>query len=67
MNISRTEQLDMDKIVKNAGGNRFDLVVYGSALARKIANKNKENPKHVNAVMNALFEIQENYDAGKKV
>ncbi len=56
---SRTPNLDMDKCLKNFTGNRFDLVIYASALARQISRKNRENVEYRNATVDALFEIQE--------
>lgn len=55
---TRTPEIDMDKIVEHVGGSRFDLVIYGAALARTIAKKTKENPNYVNPVSTALLEIQ---------
>ncbi len=60
---TRTPQIDMEEIVKNVGGSRFDLVIYGAALARSIAKKTKGNVKYINPVSTALLEIQhQTYD-----
>ncbi len=67
MQPSRTPSLDMQKIVENVGGNKFDLIIYGAALARSISKKHKGSVEYINPTMNALLEIQENKYAGKKV
>lgn len=67
MQPSRTPLIDMQQIVKNVGGNKFDLIIYGAALARSISKKHKGSTEYMNPTMNALLEIQENNYAGKKV
>lgn len=62
--LSRTPSLDIQQCVKNAGGNKFDMIILMAIRAREISKKNRGNIQHVNAPLNALFELQEN---GKQV
>lgn len=57
---SRGPDLDMDKCVENAGGNRFDLVIMASARAREIRRKNAESHRHehTHSVVTALEDFQ---------
>ena len=57
MQPSRTPLIDMQQIVKNVGGNKFDLIIYSAALARSISKKHKGSVEYINAPMNALLEI----------
>lgn len=59
MQPSRTPSLDMQKIIENVGGNKFDLIIYSAALARSIAKKKKGSLDYYNPTMSALLEIQE--------
>lgn len=58
--LSRSSQLDVEKCIENTGGSKFDLVILGSAHARKISriNKNSDHTEHVNPVVTALLDIQ---------
>jgi DNA-directed RNA polymerase omega subunit len=58
---SRCSELDNDLCVKNAGGNRFDLIILASVRAREISerNKNSEKFEHLHSPVSALLEIQE--------
>lgn len=65
--LSRTPQLDIEKCVKNSGGNKFDMIIHMAQRAKEIAKKNRGNVNYVNAPMNALFELQEKTHVGDKV
>lgn len=65
--LSRTPQLDMQKCVINAGGNKFDMIIYTALRAKEIAKKNRGSIEYVNAPVNALFELQEKTNVGDKV
>lgn len=58
--LSRTSQLDNDKIVENIG-NRFTMVIIAAQRARELArqHKYKEDGTQFNAPISALLEIQE--------
>lgn len=57
---SRGPDLDMDKCVDQAGGNRFDLVIMASARAREIKRKNADSLRHehTHSVVTALEDFQ---------
>ena len=57
---SRHEQLDVEKCVKQSGGNRFDLIIAASNRARQIKtqNQNSTHMEHHHGVLTALLEIQ---------
>lgn len=56
--LSRTEQLDVERCVKNSGGNRFAMVITATARARQIARSTKGRQSYENAVMTSLMELQ---------
>jgi DNA-directed RNA polymerase omega subunit len=58
---SRSLELDLEKCLENAGGNRFDLVIMASARAREIKRNNTHSDKHehLHTPMTALKEFQE--------
>ena len=58
--LSRTPLLDIQTCVKNAGGNKFDMIVYTALRAREMSRKNKGKVDYFNAPLSALFELQEN-------
>ena len=57
---SRGTEIDTDLCVKNAGENRYMLVILASARAREIARQHRasENPAHIYPVVKALMEFQ---------
>jgi DNA-directed RNA polymerase subunit K/omega len=58
---SRGPELDLDKTVENAGGNRFDLVIMAATRAREIkrANSHSGRFEHTHPNMTALLEFQD--------
>lgn len=58
---SRGPDLDLDKTVEMAGGNRFQLIIEASARARQIRRQNQSSDRHehVHPIMTALIEFQE--------
>jgi DNA-directed RNA polymerase subunit K/omega len=58
--LSRGPDIDTEKCVINAGGNRFNLVLIAAARAREIAKKHKfdENTSQPNAPVSALLDVQ---------
>lgn len=59
--INRGCEVDTDKCVQNAGGNRFDMILIATIRAREIARQNRESLKHEHrhSVVTALLEIQD--------
>jgi DNA-directed RNA polymerase omega subunit len=57
--LSRTPELDNDKIVEQIG-NRFTMVVIAAQRARELArqHRHKDDGIHFNAPIAALLEIQ---------
>ncbi len=51
--LSRTQIIDREKCVKNAGGNQFELVLLAAARARQLQSENTDY-----APITALLEIQ---------
>ena len=58
--LSRGTEIDTDLCVKNAGENRYMLVIMAAARARDIARQHRasENPAHIYPVVKALLEFQ---------
>jgi DNA-directed RNA polymerase subunit K/omega len=58
---SRGPSLDLDKVVQESGGNRFQLIIEASARARQIRRQNQssERHEHIHPCMTALLEFQE--------
>ena len=58
--LSRGTEIDTDLCVKNAGENRYMLVIMAAARAREIARQHRasENPVHIYPVVKALLEFQ---------
>ena len=58
--LSRGTEIDTDLCVKNAGENRYMLVIMAAARAREIARQHRasENPAHIYPVVKALLEFQ---------
>jgi DNA-directed RNA polymerase subunit K/omega len=58
--LSRGPLIDTEDCVKNAGGNRFNLVLIAAARAREIAQRHKasEAVTQLNAPVSALLDVQ---------
>ena len=58
---SRGPDLDVEKAVENAGGNRFSMIIEAAARARQIKRQNSHSERfeHTHPVMTALLEFQE--------
>jgi DNA-directed RNA polymerase subunit K/omega len=58
---SRGTQLNNDFCVKQAGGNRFDLVIMAAARSREIRRQHRDSQKfeHIHSNVTALLEFQE--------
>ena len=58
---SRGPEIDTQKCVEQAGGNRFDLVLIATVRARELSRRHKAagHTTQVNAPVSALLEIQE--------
>jgi len=58
--LSRGTEIDTDLCVKNAGENRYMLVIMATARAREIARQHRasENSVHIYPVVKALMEFQ---------
>jgi DNA-directed RNA polymerase subunit K/omega len=57
----RSTSINTDLCVKNAGGNRFDLVLMASARAREIRRQHASSEKfeHLHTAVTALLEFQD--------
>jgi DNA-directed RNA polymerase omega subunit len=57
---SRGTEVDTQKCVKEANGNKYDLVLMAAARAREIKQRNQSSMRqeHVGAPVSALLEIQ---------
>jgi DNA-directed RNA polymerase omega subunit len=58
--ISRGENIDTERCVRESGGNRFDLVIMASQRAREIrsGNTHSQQFQHTHTPVSALLEIQ---------
>lgn len=58
---SRGPDLDLEKAVEMAGGNRFHLIIEAAARARQIRRQNQssERHEHLHPCVTALLEIEE--------
>lgn len=59
--LSRTPNIDIEKIIKTSSINKFDLVVHAAMLARSIQRKNRSNVNYLNAPIEALLEIGDSH------
>jgi len=59
--LSRSTEIDIEKCVKNADNNRFNLVLMAAARAREIRRNNTHSNRqeHIHATTTALLEYQE--------
>ena len=57
MKNTRSTEIDVEKCVKNAGGNKFDLIIQASQRTRELKAQAKESGKFV-SVVDALLEVQ---------
>ena len=57
---SRGTQVDTERCVRNANGNKYDLVLMAASRAREIKRRNQASMRqeHVGAGVTALLEIQ---------
>jgi len=57
---SRGPEVDTEKCVVQAGGNRFDLVLIASVRARELSRRHKASgaTTQINAPVGALLDIQ---------
>jgi DNA-directed RNA polymerase subunit K/omega len=57
--LSRSGELDIEACIKNAGGNKFNLVLMASARARELSRQHREDGKteQFNAPVTALLEF----------
>ena len=58
--VSRGTEIDTDKCVQLSGGNRFNLVIMASALARELRRQHASSQKfeHVHTTVSALLDFQ---------
>ena len=58
--LSRATEIDIEKCVKNSGGNKFNLVIMAAVRAREISrnHKNSGNTDHIYPVVDSLLEFQ---------
>jgi len=57
----RSMNLDLERCVENAGGNRFNLVLMASARAREIRRQQSSSTRfeHIHTPVTALEEFQD--------
>lgn len=57
---SRATEIDMERCVSNAGGNRFDMILMAATRAREISKRDREiDPdKKSYPVISTLLELQ---------
>ena len=57
---NRSSQIDTDRCVVNAGGNRFELVLMASARAREIRRQHASSQRfeHIHPIVTALQEFE---------
>lgn len=57
---SRILDIDMEKCVENAGGNRFNLIIMAAARSREIRRQHVSSDRfeHLHANVTALLEFQ---------
>jgi DNA-directed RNA polymerase subunit K/omega len=58
---SRHDQVDIEKCIEMAGGNKFQLAIMAATRARAIsrAHKDSGDPKHIYPAITALLEFQD--------
>ncbi len=57
----RSSNIDTDKCVENAGGNRFNLVLMAAARAREIRRQQSSSTRfeHIHTPVTALLEFEQ--------
>jgi len=57
---SRGSQVDMEKVIRQSGHGRFDMVIQATQRAREIKQQNKHSTKeeHLHGPETALLEIE---------
>ena len=57
---SRGSQVDMEKVIRESGHGRFDMVLQATQRAREIKQQNKHSTReeHLHGPVTALLEIQ---------
>ena len=57
---SRGSQVDMEKVIRQSGHGRFDMVIQANQRAREIKQQNKHSTKeeHLHGPVTALLEIE---------
>jgi len=56
---SRGPSLDTELCVRNAGGNKFEMIIATAARARELARKHRMSEEYINHGVSALVELQE--------
>ena len=59
--LSRSTEIDTELCVKNAGGNKYNLVLIASARARELTrqHQNGDRKQHHYPILTALLDIQD--------
>ena len=57
--LSRGPNLDTELCVRNAGGNKFEMIIATAPRAREIARRDRHNEVHTSAGVSALLELQQ--------
>ena len=58
--VSRGSQIDMEKVIRQSGHGRFDMIIQASQRAREIKQQNRHSTRdeHIHGTVTALLEIQ---------
>ena len=58
--VSRGSQVDMERVIRQSGNGRFDMVIQATQRAREIKQQNKHSMReeHLHGVVTALLEIE---------
>jgi DNA-directed RNA polymerase subunit K/omega len=55
---SRGPAIDTERCIRNAGGNKFEMIIATAARARELARKHRMVENYVNHGVSALVELQ---------
>jgi len=58
--VSRGSQVDMERVIRQSGNGRFDMIIQATQRAREIKQQNKHSTReeHLHGVVTALLEIE---------
>ena len=58
--VSRGSQVDMERVIRQSGNGRFDMVIQATQRAREIKQQNRHSMReeHLHGIVTALLEIE---------